>query len=257
MPSPGVSGDPGVAAVDGNTLFEQVVPVELVAVNGGPLGMGEHGAEVEGHGCGDAGADHLEEEGHVGSGGGYAGLQDVGDTAGDDEAVAVALLDGNGTGYAAVVVGDGRAHFFAQEAVAGYVLGIDGPFPDGDLGEVGFEFAHNGYGGRNIEQEVVPVAVDVEPVGRDLADAFDGLVDIVPGAGLDFDGGESQLDGDAGLFFVGAGAHVVVPEGDGAPAAHLLTQEAVDGYAGEFAGGVEEGHLQAGAERVIPHQVEG
>ena len=31
----------------------------------------------------------------------------------------------------------------------------------------------------------------------------------------------------------------------------------MDGYAGDFAGGVEEGHLEAGAEGVIPHEVEG
>src|SRR5690606_23580550 len=73
----------------------------------------------------------------------------------------------------------------------------------------------------------------------------------------DLHAGIAQFDRFLDLDFIFLRRHVVIPERDGTPVAHSLTQEIAHRHTGQLARGVEQGHLQARAQAVVPHEAEG
>src|SRR5690606_4667942 len=110
---------------------------------------------------------------------------------------------------------------------------------------------------RDIDQEVVPIRVDLEIVGCDFADAVDGFVHVKPGSGLDLDRGIAQFRSLLRFDGVIFGRHVMRPEGERTPVAYGVAQQVAHRHTGQLARGVKQGHLQARAQAVVPHEAEG
>ena len=157
---------------------------------------------------------------------------------------------------AAVVVGDGPFDLRAHVAVAGSVVPRQRVLPDLDLREGALELPQQRHGVGGVVEHGVPVGVDAEVVGGDLADAADGLSHVPPGPRLDLDAVVPQPDRGLRLDGVLLGRHVVVPEGDRRPVPALAAEQPVEGHPGQLARGVEQRHLQAGSQRVVPHGLE-
>lgn len=108
-----------------------------------------------------------------------------------------------------------------------------------------------------IDAEAVEIHVDFKVGGErgaELAGVFD---EIPPRSALGFEGGVAVAHGESAFADPVLGGEVDVPPGDVAAIAMLFPQKLVEGDIEDFGGGVHQGDLETGTERIVPHRFGG
>ncbi len=146
---------------------------------------------------------------------------------------------------------DRLGHLAAQFALAFDIRLVDRTFIDGDA-FVLIESLHHRHRRTHIHQHAVPIHVEPIMRRRDRANRLHLLVDVKPGAGLEFV--EDIPVPDCVLRFSSQvlRAHLRVPPSDRAPVAHLTQiKQAMHRHFQRLANHVVDRHLQTGAEAVV------
>ena len=250
----GPVGDAVETAHDLDWLLEQVVAVQVDAGDGGPGGVGEHGAEMGGPGGGESVADHLEPERHVGLRAEDALVLHPRGAAADDETVADRLADRRGVGWRTEMHGDGAADDLPQLPVAQEVGLRDGRLEHGDDVEP-LQAAHDRHGRGGVVHGTVGVEVHPEVARHVGVDRRHLFVDVVPGPLFELDGRVPVVHGVPDLADPVVRRPLVGPPGYGHPVPRLAAQQLVTGDLERLADHVVKSHLQSGADRIVLHEI--
>jgi len=152
------------------------------------------------------------------------------------------------------VVGDGRVQFGTQLPAPRHVLLRDRALERLDL-RVLLQLLEDRQRPLGVQQRLVEVDVDAEPRRQLLGKRRDDLAEVPPRTALDLELGVPLVDGPLGLGEPVLGGHVHRPPRQRHPVPDLGAQQPPRRHVQPPPDGVEQRHLESGAEVVVPQQV--